>query len=124
MPPRRVLMGATEAPDVIESELSEWTGAWEPHFEIEDALVGSELDAVSAAGGRIVRSRLAGVSLAGCRLRSLRLIDVVVSDADLSNADLGGASLTRVVFSRCRMTRLGAGPLGGGQVGRRGGQGH
>src|SRR5262249_37646482 len=97
--------GATEPPDVADEALVAW--APEPlqsGFEIEDAVVTTDLSGLSAAGGRIARSRLEGARLAGSRLRSLRLIDAIVADADISNADWTGAQLQRVVFERCRMT--------------------
>src|SRR3954452_14665190 len=69
---RRRDAGATEAPDVLEEALEDW----EPRtlaarFEIEDArLGGADLSGVSAAGGRVARSRLDGVNLSGSRMRS------------------------------------------------------
>jgi uncharacterized protein YjbI with pentapeptide repeats len=104
---RRASPGATEPPDVADDALTPWEpGTLQAGFEIEDALVTADLSRLSAAGGRIARSRLEGARLAGSRLRSLRLIDVVVTDADLSNADWTGAQLQRVRFERCRMTGL------------------
>lgn len=106
MPPdRHASPGATEAPDIADEALE----AWQPEelqsgFEIEDAVVDADLSRLSAAGGRIARSRLTGARLAGTRMRSLRLIDVEITDADISNADWTGAQLQRVVFERCRMT--------------------
>jgi uncharacterized protein YjbI with pentapeptide repeats len=106
MPPdRRASPGATESPDVADEALAPWAPEeLQAGFEIEDAVVTADLSGLSAAGGRIARSRLEGARLAGSRLRSLRLIDVEVTDADLSNADWTGAQLQRVRFERCRMT--------------------
>src|SRR6201995_4204990 len=98
MPPdRRASPGATESPDLADEALDPWTPEeLQSGFEIEDAVLTTDLTGLSAAGGRIARCRLEGARLAGSRLRSLRLIDVVVSDADLSNADWTGAQLQRV----------------------------
>jgi fluoroquinolone resistance protein len=102
---RRASPGATEAPDVADEALTPWEpDTLQAGFDLEDVLVTADLSRLSAAGGRIARSRLEGARLADTRLRSLRLIDVVVSDADISNADWTGAQLQRVRFERCRMT--------------------
>jgi uncharacterized protein YjbI with pentapeptide repeats len=102
---RRASPGATEAPDVADEALAPWEpDTLQAGFELEDALVTADLSRLSAAGGRIARSRLDGARLADTRMRSLRLIDVVVAGADISNADWTGAQLQRVRFERCRLT--------------------
>lgn len=70
MPPAR--------PEVFDDEPSPWSGPLEARFEIEDALVSGDFAEAHAAGGRIMRSRLARVVLTRSRLRSLGLIDVVL----------------------------------------------
>ena len=111
-----------ERPDVSDEDLEPWDGSpLAGGFEIEDALVSETVwEGVSAAGGRVLRSRLNGVRASGSRMRSVRLVDTIVSDADLSNADWGAAELRRVVFERCRMTGFGAAGVKGEDVVLRG----
>jgi fluoroquinolone resistance protein len=73
-------------PDVIEEDLTPWTGALESQFDIEDSLVTGSFEDVRAAGGR-----------------SLSLVDVVAGGCELSGADLTGARLRRVLFDGGRL---------------------
>src|SRR4051794_16411210 len=97
-------------PDVIDEDLTPWTGALASQFDIEDALLSGAFDDVRAAGGRIRHSRLDRAGLTGARLRSLSLVDVVATGCELSGADLTGARLRRGGFG-------GGGPAGGPPVG-------
>jgi fluoroquinolone resistance protein len=90
-------------PDVIEEDLTPWTGALESQFDIEDSLVTGSFEDVRAAGGRIRHSRLDRAGLTGARLRSLSLVDVVAGGCELSGADLTGARLRRVLFDGGRL---------------------
>jgi uncharacterized protein YjbI with pentapeptide repeats len=93
-------------PDVYEDELEPFDGTLASGFVIEDARVEGAFEEVRAPGGRILRSRLAGVNLTGARLRSLTLTDVVASGLQASGTDLGGATLRRVQVDGARLSGL------------------
>ena len=94
-------------PDVLDDEdLDPWSGTLDGGFLIEDALVTGAFEAVRAAGGRIMRSRLDRVGLTGARLRSLALTDVLAPGLEASGADWSGASLRRVAFTGARLGGL------------------
>jgi uncharacterized protein YjbI with pentapeptide repeats len=90
-------------PDVIEEDLTPWSGELASQFDIEDALVTGDYAEVRAAGGRVRHSRLERVVLTGARLRSLSLVDVELNGCEASGADLAGARLRRVVFAGGRL---------------------
>ena len=93
-------------PDVVEEELSPWTGTLAGGFLLEDALVTGAFEELRAAGGRILRSRLDHVALTASRLRSLALTDVIAAGVEASGGDWSGAALRRVEFDNCRLAGL------------------